>query len=99
MQEDLFNGIVLTDGTRAAFKTPVSEKVAVQVIIVRNHPAFDMKMKTKQLVATGLIKAYDVIGLYGGHISYDLSTWNSYQLATSPNAKYCIDASTLGESL
>lgn len=97
--EGLFNGIILPDGTRAPFKTPISHNVAVQVINVRNHPAFNRKTEAKQLVATGLIENDEIIGLYGGEVSFDLTKWNTYQLATSTNAKYCIDAFVHGNEM
>jgi hypothetical protein len=70
-EKHLFNGVVLPDekgGTRVKFSRPVSSKVRVDNITIRNHPAYNRRGTAKQLTATEFIAEGEYIGYYGGKI-------------------------------
>jgi len=100
--EELFNGIVLPDGVKVSFSSPV-KSVRVEDIAIRNHPAFNRK-GSKMLVATELIKENECIGYYAGEIKYfkeddTCEDWNPYQLTPVPQGEYYIDGQTIGNEM
>ncbi len=101
---ELFNGIVLPNGTKCKFRQAVSKKVVVADITIRNHPAYN-RGRSKQLNARAPIKKGEFIGYYAGEIHYhpededEISYWGAYQLDPSPDCVYYVDAETIGNEL
>jgi hypothetical protein len=60
---ELFNGIILPDNKRVPFPHPVSPKVTVQAITIRNHPAYNRKGDAKQLTAKTDIAEGSILAL------------------------------------
>lgn len=104
MSFELFNGIILPNGTKWKFKQAVSKKVVVADITIRNHPAYN-RGRSKQLNARAAIKKDEFIGYYAGEIQYhpedadEISYWGAYQLDPSPDSVYYVDAETIGNEL
>ena len=103
MLAEIYNGVVLPDGTRHQY-TPI-EGVHVADLKTINHPAF-VARGSKGLFADVSFAADDYIGSYGGKIIYfkddleeDVSSWNPYQLTPDPNGNYYIDGLEIGNEL
>jgi len=99
---ELFDGIVLPDGTRHSFKKTVSTKVRVDDIKIRNHPAFNRRGQAKQLTAKEFIAKGEFLGCYGGKIIDNDSEefeWNPYQITPLKKETYDIDGMEIGNIL
>ena len=100
---ELFNGIILLDGKRVPFTHPISEKLIVQDITIRNHPAYNRKGDAKQLTATANISQGEYLVSYGGHVRLvdadGEAEWNPYQAAADKTSNYYIDGEEIGNEM
>lgn len=95
------NGIILPYGKIIDFPNNCSyHKVSVTDISVRNHPAYQRKGDSKQLVANSFIEKYECIGYYGGEIvNLKKNDWNPYQLTPKDDEPYFIDGEQFGNNM
>jgi hypothetical protein len=98
-----FNGIILPNDERIPFPHPVSPKVIVQGITIRNHPAYNRKGDAKQLTAKADISKGEYLGSYGGHVRFTDANgeaeWGPYQSVADNTTNYYIDAEEIGNEL
>jgi len=94
----MFNGLIISSDSKIPFTQPISDKVVVEPIAIRNHPAYN-RTGSHRLVATAFIERYEWLGFYGGQVLHSDTSWNPYQIAPVTNASYIIDAENIGNEM